>query len=68
MPPDSSDHLVKTELMRSAGLSAAGADQLLRGQVLTDPRDRAALQQYLRLLHLGGPQLSGKMCKGKFCG
>ncbi len=67
MTPDRSDHLVKTELVRSAGLSAAGADQLMRGLVLTDPRDRAALQQYLRLLHLGGPLLQVKGCKKATC-
>lgn len=62
-----SDHLVKAELTRSAGISALGADQLMRGLALTDPKDREALQQYLRLLHLGGPLLSKNPCKRANC-
>jgi hypothetical protein len=39
----------------------------MRGVMLTDPKDREALQQYLRLLLLGGA-LTGKLgCKAMGC-
>lgn len=62
------DHLVKTTLMNNAGISAIGVEQLMGGQMLTDPKDREALQEYLRLLHLGGPLLKTKGCKFMGCG
>ncbi len=65
---DSRDHLVKSQLVRSAGLSATGAHQVMQGLVVTDPQDREALRQYLQALHLGDPLLMrgkcGKKCNG----